>query len=131
MADFPEHDDAARPALVSLAPDSPLLREWIVVHDSPGFAAALVAWEVPGQESVSDSQRQFEALWSVDGRLARDAATTCAEVAVAAGSGAARDVLRLLEESAAPTATSLRSANAVFNRMVAYADGTTLRARRR
>ena len=63
--------------------------------------------------------------------FAREAATTCADVAVAAGSGAARDVLRLLEESAAPTATSLRSANAVFNRMVAYADGTTLRARRR
>ncbi len=131
MADFPEHDDTARPALVSLAPDSPLLREWIVVHDAPSFAAALIAWELPGQESVPDSQRQFEALWSVDGRFARDAATTCAEVAVAAGSGAAREVLRLLEESATPTATSLRSANAVFNRMVAYADGTTLRARRR
>lgn len=101
------------------------------MHDAPGFAAALIAWELPGQESVPDSQRQFEALWSVDGRFARDAATTCAEVAVAAGSGAGREVLRLLEESATPTATSLRSANAVFNRMVAYADGTTLRARRR
>ncbi len=131
MADFPEHDDDARPALVALAPDSPLLREWIVVHDAPTFAAALVAWELPGQEGLRGSERHFEALWSVDGPLVRETAVTCAEAAVSAGSGAAQEVLRLLEESAAPTATSLQSANAVFNRMVAYTDGTTLRARRR
>ena len=49
----------------------------------------------------------------------------------AEGSGAARDLLRLLEESSAPPVTSQRSATAVFNRMVAYTDGTTLRTRPR
>ena len=130
MADFPEHDDRGRPALVALAPDSPLLREWVVVHDAPTFAAALVAWELPGQSAVADADRHFEALWTVEGRIVRDVAVTCADAAVAAGSGAAVDLLRLLEESAVPHATSLRSATAIFNRMVAYTDGTTLRTRR-
>ena len=129
MADFPEHDDAAKPALVALAPDSPLLREWIVVHDAPTFAAALVAWELPGQAGVPDADRHFETLWTVEGRIVRDVAVTCAEAAASVGSVAAQDLLRLLEESATPPATSLRSANAVFSRMVAYTDGTTLRAR--
>ena len=131
MADFPEHDDQARPARVALPPDSPLLREWIVVHDAPTFAAALVAWELPGQGDVRDADRQFEALWTVEGRIVRDVAVACAEAAVAEGSGAARDLLRLLEESSAPPVTSQRSATAVFNRMVAYTDGTTLRTRAR
>ena len=131
MADFPEHDDDARPAKVALSPDSPLLREWIVVHDAPTFAAALVAWELPGQGDVRDADRHFEALWTVEGRIVRDVAVMCAEAAVGEGSGAARDLLRLLEESSAPAATSQRSATAVFNRMVAYTDGTTLRTRPR
>ncbi|WP_432476667.1 DICT sensory domain-containing protein [Nocardioides sp. GXQ0305] len=131
MADFPEHDDDARPAQVALGVDSPLLREWIVVHDAPTFAAALVAWELPGQGDVREADRQFEALWTVEGRIVRDVAVICAEAAVAEGSGAARDLLRLLEESATPPATSQRSATAVFNRMVAYTDGTTLRTRTR
>ena len=131
MADFPEHDADASPARVALAADSPLLREWIVVHDAPTFAAALVAWELPGQGDVREADRHFEALWTVEGRIVRDVAVICAEAAVSEGSGAARELLRLLEESSAPAATSQRSATAVFNRMVAYTDGTTLRTRPR
>ncbi len=130
MADFAEHDDEGRPATVAIPPDSPLLREWIVVHDAPSFAAALIAWELPGQEGVREGDRHFEALWSVDGRVVRDTAVICAEAGAAMGSRAARDVVRLLEEAAPTPVTSLRSANAVFNRMVAYTDGTTLRSRR-
>lgn len=131
MADFPEHDDTSRPALVALPPDSPLLREWIVVHDSSALSAALVAWEVPGQDEVADHDRLFEALWSVEGRVVRDAAVVAAQAAEGLGSRAARETLQVLEELPAPTSASLAAANAVFNRMVAYTDGTALRARRR
>lgn len=130
MADFPEHDDRSGPAKVALPPDSPLLREWIVVHDGPTFAGALVAWELPGQTSLPDHDRHFEALWSVEGRVVRDAAVISAQAAAAVGSSAAREALRMLEEAPAPTSTSMVAANAVFNRMVAYTDGTTLRGRR-
>lgn len=130
MADFPAHDDDARPALVALPQDSPLLREWILVHDAPGFAAALVAWELPGQAGVADADRHFEAIWTVDGRIAREAAMLCGETAAAFGSGAANALLRALEDSPSPSATSQATATAIFNRMVAYADGTVLRGRR-
>lgn len=131
MADFPEHDDDSRPALVALPLHSPLLREWIVVHDSPTLAAALVAWELPGQEGVADHERLFEAQWSVEGRIVRDAAVVSAQAAAGLGSGAARVTLAALEEMPSPATASLATTNAVFNRMVAYTDGTTLRARRR
>jgi DICT domain-containing protein len=130
MADFPVHDDESAPAKVALPPDSPLLREWIVVHDSPTLAAALVAWELPGQEEVADAERHFEALWSVDGRIVRDAAVVSAQAAAALGSATGRAALTVLEELPSPAPASLTTANAVFNRMVAYTDGTMLRGRR-
>jgi DICT domain-containing protein len=130
MADFEAHDDESAPAKVALPPDSPLLREWIVVHDSPTLAATLVAWELPGQEEVADAERHFEALWSVDGKIVRDAAVVSAQAAAALGSVTGRRALEVLEELPSPAPASMDTANAVFNRMVAYTDGTTLRGRR-
>jgi DNA-binding transcriptional MerR regulator len=129
MADFDAHDDAGRPATVALPDDSPMLREWVVVHDAPDFAVALVAFELPGHGGAED-ERPFEALWSVDGRVVRDAALLTARAGAAAGSEASRRVLADLEGRAALPSTSPGATTAVFNRMVAYTDGTMLRARR-
>jgi MerR family transcriptional regulator, light-induced transcriptional regulator len=129
MADFPAHDDESRPATVALPPDSPLLREWVVVHEAPDFAVALVAFELPGHGAVGDD-RLFEALWSVDGRVVRDAAVLTAQAGAAAGSLESARVLALLGEDRSLSGTPPGAAAAVFNRMVAYTDGTTLRARR-
>jgi MerR family transcriptional regulator, light-induced transcriptional regulator len=129
MADFEAHDDRSRPATVALPPDSPLLREWIVVHEAPDLAVALVAFELPGHGSVGDD-RPFEALWSVDGRVVRDAALLTAQAGAAVGSEASVRVLADLEADPALPSTAPAAATAVFNRMVAYTDGTTLRARR-
>jgi aminoglycoside phosphotransferase (APT) family kinase protein len=90
---------------------------------------ALVAFELPGHGSVGDD-RPFEALWSVDGRVVRDAAVLTAQAGAAAGSLASARVLATLEESPALPSTPPSAATAVFNRMVAYTDGSTLRARR-
>ncbi|QBR91308.1 DICT sensory domain-containing protein [Nocardioides euryhalodurans] len=129
MADFEAHDDAPAPARVALPPDSPLLREWIVACDGPGLTAALVAWELPGQHDVTEAGRQFEAVWTVEGRVVRDTAVLTAEVGAALGSGSSRDLLQILEEAPPPRAASARAATSVFNRMVAYTDGTVLRGR--
>ena len=131
MADFDEHDDDAMPARVALPPDSPLLREWVVACDGPELAATLVAWELPGQGEVPDGDRLFESVWSVDGQVARDAVELAAVVGAALDSGACRTVLGILEEAPPPQAQSARVATSVFNRMVAYTDGTTLRSRGR
>ena len=130
LADFERHDDHASPARVALPAPTALLREWIVVHESPAFAAALVAGELPGQQERPDGERLFEALWTVEGRVVRDAGVLLAEAAAGLGSRAGAELLRGYEESPAPPTTSTRAATAVFNRMVAYTDGTALRNRR-
>jgi DICT domain-containing protein len=129
MADFDAHDDEARPATVALPPDSPLLREWVVVHEAPDFAAALVAFELPGHGADGDD-RPFEALWSVEGDVVRDAAVLTAQAGAAVGSHESARVLAMLEEDRTLPHTAPAAATAVFNRMVAYTDGTALRARR-
>jgi DNA-binding transcriptional MerR regulator len=129
MADFEAHDEESRPATVALPADSPLLREWIVVHEGPDFAVALVAFELPGHGSVGDD-RPFEALWSVDGRVVRDAAVLTAQAGAAAGSEASARVLASLQADPALPSTAPAAATAVFNRMVAYTDGSALQSRR-
>ena len=129
MADFERHDDTASPALVALPGDAPLLREWIVACDGPSLSAALVAWELPGQDDVPDGLRHFESVWSVEGRVVRDIVVLAAEVGVSVGSGAAQGLIDVLEDAPPPRSPSPQTATAVFNRMVAYTDGTVLRGR--
>jgi len=130
FADFPVTDESASPALVAVAPDSPLLREWIVVCDGDGLTAVLVAWEVPGQDRVPDFDRLFEAVWSLEPAVVRDASLTSLALAGEAGSAAAAGHAAELAGSPLPAAPSQQVATAVFNRMVAYTDGTVLRQRR-
>src|SRR3954454_19713338 len=54
------------PVEVALPHEAPLNREWVVVCDAPDLPAAMVAVERPGQETVPDSRRRFEAVWTVD-----------------------------------------------------------------
>ena len=68
-------------------------RESAVVHDSARLSLALTAWEVPGQDDITDLDRLFESVWTVDPGAVRTAAYTCAGVAAAAGSQAADDLL--------------------------------------
>lgn len=59
------HAPAIEPiTYVSLAPESPLAREWFLVVNTPDFACALVAQEVEGPLSAP---RRFQALFLTDG----------------------------------------------------------------
>ena len=130
FADFPATDDSVAPAVVALPADSPLLREWIVLCDGRGLTAVLVAWEIPGQDDTADFDRLYEAVWSLEPDVVRDASRTA--LAIATESGSARAAVSLAELAGAPlpAATSQQVATGVFNRMVAYTDGTVLRSRR-
>lgn len=129
-ADFAATDDTTSPRRIALPEDSPLLREWIVLCDGDGLSAVLVAWEIPGQEHVPDSRRQFEAIWSLEPEIVRSATLTALGIAADAGSTAAALDREELASHPVPGAPTQQVANALFNRMVAYADGTVLRARR-
>ncbi len=129
LADFAVTDDGLSPRQVALPADSPMLREWIVVCDGEGLTAALVAWEVPGQ--APGAVRLFEAVWSLEPEVVRAASQTALAISADAGSAAAEADRADLDGRPLPPPTSQRVATALFNRMVAYADGTVLRARRR
>ena len=92
--------------------------------DSPGLPRHADAWELPGQSTVRDRQRLFEAIWTVDPAVVRDAARACAQVAVQLGHHDATPLLyELAENPPAPAPEQLKAAS-LLNRVVAYIDGT-------
>jgi DICT domain-containing protein len=105
------------PAEVPLGRDHPLSREWAVVCDAAGHDACLFGWEPPGSEA---GRRHFEAVWSVEPHVVRDAARICADVA-SGHIGIPDDVAtRLRSPAVALTEEQLRLATAVTARALAY-----------
>lgn len=100
---------------VSVDPASPLLREWTVICDAPGASACLAGWERPGEG-------RFEAVWTVDPTVVRQAADLACRLAA----HHAPELAIMPPDRAAvepPDAgTILRRAEAVANRVVAYLD---------
>jgi len=123
IAEFTSQPTAdERPIRVPLAPDAPMRREWAVVCDASDFPAALTAWELPGQTTVPDRHRLFEAMWTVDPRAVRDAARVCAQVAATAGVAEAAPVLYELAADPSPSRIDPAGMTTLFNRVVAYVD---------
>jgi len=123
IAEFTSQPTAGeRPIRVPLAPDAPMRREWAVVCDASDFPAALTAWELPGQTTVPDRHRLFEAIWTVDPRAVRDAARVCAQVAATAGVAEAAPLLYELAADPSPSRIDPAGMTTLFNRVVAYVD---------
>jgi MerR family transcriptional regulator, light-induced transcriptional regulator len=134
LAEFPSagsRPSSAAPSLleVPLAGDAPLLREWAVVCDAPESAAVLAGRERPGRDGRADPGRLFEATWSVEPTLVRQAARVGIQLArryhAAAGGGSGTAALqRVADELDAdpapdPLATARRAVT-LANRIVAY-----------
>ncbi len=113
---------ATTPVEIALGPSSPLHREWAVVCDAPELAAALSAWELPGQDDVPDRDRVFESVWTVDPRAVRTAARVCAGVAGQAGLPEAGALLYGLADEPRDHGADLAVVTTLFNRVVAYVD---------
>lgn len=125
---FAEFADGAQSAasvtLVNLPADAPMRREWAVVCDAPNYPAMLTAWELPGQSTVPDRQRLFEAIWTVEPAAVRDAARACAQVALQLGHQEAAPLLYELAENPPAAPSELLKVQSLLNRVVAYVDGT-------
>lgn len=111
-------------SLIHLPEDAPMRREWLVVCDAASYPAMLTAWELPGQSTVPDRQRLFEAIWTVEPAAVRDAARTCAQVAAQLGHSEAVPILYELADNPPSPPLELLQATAVLNRVVAYVDAT-------
>ncbi len=107
---------------VDLGPQEPMQAEWAVVCDDVALPAALTAWELPGQSTVPDRHRIFEALWTLEPRAVRDAARVCTRVAQEHGVAEATPLLYELADDPRPGALDARSMTTLFNRVVAYVD---------
>lgn len=105
------------PAEVPVGRDHPLSREWAVVCDAAGHDVCLFGWEPPGS---GGRRRRFEAVWSVEPDVVRDAARICAQVA--SGHIAIPDDVsdRLRSPAAALADEQLRLATAVTARALSY-----------
>jgi DICT domain-containing protein len=108
------------PIEVRIPSDSPLNREWVVVCDAADLPACLAAVERPGQAAGAD--RTFEAVWSVDPQVVRDASRIAATLADELRPDW-REAARLSPLPDPPGASEdLRRATELFDRMVAYID---------
>lgn len=145
LAEFPapgNRPSSAAPSLleIPLASDAPLLREWAVVCDAPESAAVLAGRERPGRDGRADRDRLFEATWSVEPTVVRQAARVGIQLArryhAAAGgaSGPAAALQRVADELDAdpapdPLATARRAVT-LANRIVAYVEADIAGVRR-
>ncbi len=109
------------PVRIALPAGSPLRREWALVCEGSAYSACLTGWELPGQHQVADASRRFEVVWTLDPRVVRDAAITCARLAASLSPG-----LSLSDFIAAgpppPASPDLRRAAGLLTRMASYLD---------
>ena len=110
----------AAPIEVGLRSDAPLLREWSVICDTPGFSACLAGIERPAR-LAGEGPRTFEALWSLDPEVVRDA-TEAALTLARKHAPRINRVLQPLPPVATPNSGFLQRASALTSRIVAYLD---------
>ncbi len=121
LADFDRLEQPpGQPVEVPIDASEPVGREWSLVYDAPAFGAVLSGWERPGQDDVPDLERRFEALWSVEPELVRDASTVAYGIVERVAPDVVQGIEELLARPVEPQQPSLTQLTALTNRMVAY-----------
>jgi len=118
FADFAlaAHDDGLWQ--VPVPRDSDLAAEWAVIHDGPTAGGCLVARESPGNARLG--RRRFEAIWSLDPSVVRDAARIAATIACAASPDLADVVAPRLRSEPRARPSTLREASSFVNRVFVH-----------
>jgi DICT domain-containing protein len=96
--------------------------EWAVVVDAPGFAACLVGWETP-HETRGD--RVFEAIWTMDAGVVRQAVQVGAALAARVSPQLGRRLESLLSDRPLAVEAPAPGLTALSNRIVGYLDAAT------
>jgi len=107
------------PVEIPVGRDHPLSREWAVVCDAAGHGACLFGWEPP---RTGAGGRRFEAIWSVEPDVVRDAARICAEIASVRTAIPEAVTAQLRSPAPVTTEDQLRLATAVTARALAYVE---------
>lgn len=107
---------------VPLPHQSPLNREWLVVCDAEDLPACLVAVERPAQ--AAGGPRSFEAVWSVDPVVVREARMICESIADELRPGWRPASDPGTQPQPVPASDDLMRATHLFDRMIGYLDAT-------
>ena len=99
----------------------PCAASGLMVCDAPDHAALLTAWELPGQSSVRDKDRLFEAIWSVEPAAVRSAVGPAPRWPSSSATPRPAPALRARRGPPPPSVEALR-ATSLLNRVVAYVD---------
>ncbi len=121
FADFPAiEQQPGAPTRIPIAPTDALGNEWAVVIDTPAYSACLVAWERP--RAGASAPREFEAMLSLEPRVARRAAAAAAWLAGEQDAALGARLTQLVQSRPLPTDPPVAALTALTNRMVAYID---------
>jgi DNA-binding transcriptional MerR regulator len=112
-----EADD--EPVEIPVEPADALGHEWAVVVDAPGFAACLVGWETP---NGSSGERVFEAVWTMDSAVVRQAVQVGALLAGRTCPVAGDRLQTLLVDRPLAVERPAAGLTALSNRIVGYLD---------
>lgn len=103
---------------VPLAVSSPMRREWLLVCWDRRLAVCLAGWERPERRPLADGARRFEAAWTLDPGVVRQAAQLCAQRLAAADPGLGATVAEGIDAvPAPPAAEQLLAAAAITARV--------------
>jgi DICT domain-containing protein len=120
FADFGGVGERA-PAEVPIVADAALGHEWAVVIDAPGFSVCLAAWEPPVATPPEDERdRVFEAFWSLDPSVVREASRAGAACARESAPAVAERIDDLLHDRPQAPDASTAALEALTARMVGY-----------
>lgn len=131
FADFPaERSTPEGLTEVPLDADDAVGNEWAVIIDAPGYSACLLAWEPPGpyeRGGEDDLDRRFEAAWTLDPEITRQAAGVAARLAGRHDAALGARLQGLLAERPLATERPAPGLTALTNRMVAYLENADRR----
>jgi DNA-binding transcriptional MerR regulator len=121
FAGFPrvgEHGDD-EPVEIPVDEADALGHEWAVIVDAPGYAACLVGWETPTRV---DGERIFEAVWTMDAAVVRQAVQIGAVLAGRACASLGERLEGLLADRPLAVEVPAPGLTALMNRIVGYLD---------
>jgi DICT domain-containing protein len=111
----------ARPTEVPLAADSPVRREWVLVCDSPEFAACVAGWELPAPAGTAEQDRRFETVWTLDPPAVRAATRVGIALVGQSDPGLSDELTASLADVGGRASPDLVRATSLFGRIVDYA----------
>jgi DICT domain-containing protein len=113
------------PLCVPFGREDSLASEWAVVVDAPGYATCLLAWETPESQRDTDrpeSERRFEAVWTLDPPTVRRAALAAAAIARDSVPAVGSRLDTVLHDRPLALETPAPGLTALTNRIVGYID---------